>query len=148
MAEAPGIPEFVRERLREQQAVLRQNVAHPDADLLAAYIERSLSRRESARVFDHLASCQGCRQVVMLAQPEITQTDSARAVSAGHRLLGWSALRWAALAASFVLTIGVVVMNRALRHEELMRYSNEKPATPVSSTHGNAPQDTAEPQTP
>jgi hypothetical protein len=84
----------------------------------------------------------------MLAQPEITQTDSARAVSAGHRLLGWSALRWAALAASFVLTIGVVVMNRALRHEELMRYSNEKPATPVSSTDGNVPQNIAEPQTP
>src|SRR5215471_7318943 len=66
--------------------------AHPDADTLTAYVEKSLPATERQAVIAHLAVCGPCREVVVLSQPEIpelaTQTMLAPApVSPWRRLL-------------------------------------------------------------
>jgi type II secretory pathway component PulJ len=134
MAEAPRIPEFVRERLREQQAALRHGLEHPDADLLAAYSENLLSVGERSLVLNHLATCASCREVVMLAQSDIVDASSAVAATARPRLLRWGTLRWAALTACFALTIGLVLMERSLRQAKYahMPATSERPAAEMA----------------
>ena len=66
--------------------------AHPDADTLTAYVEKSLSATERQTVIAHLSVCEPCREVVVLSQPELaelaTQTVLAPApVSPWRRLL-------------------------------------------------------------
>jgi Putative zinc-finger len=41
--------------------------AHPPPDVLAAFMERTLSGRDKQRVTEHLARCTDCREVVFLA---------------------------------------------------------------------------------
>src|SRR4051812_36825264 len=111
MAEAPKIPHFMREVLRAQQAGLRSAGDHPDADLLAAFSENMLAQAERSSLINHLSSCEACREVVMLSQ---AADDTVKPVgSPAAPLFGWMSLRWASLAAVFVLTIGVVLMNRS-----------------------------------
>jgi hypothetical protein len=66
--------------------------AHPDADTLTAYVEKSLSATERQTVIAHLSVCEPCREVVVLSQSELpelaTQTVLAPApVSPWRRLL-------------------------------------------------------------
>jgi len=44
-----------------------KTATHPDADLLTAFAERSLTAREKEQVLGHLAVCATCRDVVALA---------------------------------------------------------------------------------
>ena len=37
--------------------------SHPDANLLAAFVEKSLTERERLQVLEHLAACADCREV-------------------------------------------------------------------------------------
>jgi photosynthesis system II assembly factor YCF48-like protein/putative zinc finger protein len=55
--------QFVRSRLESGQL---KSADHPDANLLLAFAERNLSRREHAAVLEHLANCFECREVVAL----------------------------------------------------------------------------------
>jgi hypothetical protein len=85
--------------------------AHPDADLLTAFAERSLSERERAQVLEHLAQCAVCREVVYLAQPELEEATPG--VSAAPiRWYSWRRLQWAALAASVSVVIALAVLVR------------------------------------
>ena len=43
--------------------------AHPEADVLAAYAENTLLKRERATVIAHLADCADCRESLALAFP-------------------------------------------------------------------------------
>jgi len=61
MAEMPYI---VRSRLARKSS---KYSAHPDANLLAAFAERSLLERERAAVMAHLLECADCRECVALA---------------------------------------------------------------------------------
>src|ERR1041385_2858989 len=66
--------------------------AHPDADTLTAYVEKSLSATERQAGIAHLSVCGPCREVVVLCQPELpglaTQTVlGAAPVSPWQRLL-------------------------------------------------------------
>src|ERR1700691_6281016 len=69
------VPKIVYDRLRAAQ--LRQafpddatpKPAHPDADLLTAFAEQSLTATERDGVLAHLALCDDCREVASLALP-------------------------------------------------------------------------------
>jgi len=47
------LPKIVQRRLR---AAAKPGI-HPDPDLLAAFVEKSLSDRERSQVLEHLADC-------------------------------------------------------------------------------------------
>lgn len=136
------IPKIVRERLAQQATAGRpvgvgqQTAAHPDANLLTAFAEQSLSVRERAQVLEHLASCAACRDVVSLALPLESETtrvlQPARAEQPWFR---WQTLRWGALAAS--LTIAAIAV---LQTPNLLR-SRMAVTRPISSDAERVEQD-------
>jgi hypothetical protein len=103
---------FLTSRLAQRQ--LRAGT-HPDADLLAAFREKTLGTLESSRVLAHLGICAECREVVALASAgaaEIAET----AHKTGRRL-GWWHLRWvAALAAACMVTLLVWLKTEAVNN--------------------------------
>ena len=50
--------------------------AHPDADMLTAYMEHALAPAESKTVVAHLAVCEPCREVVVLSQALMAQPET------------------------------------------------------------------------
>ncbi len=99
------VPQIVSERLKATNV----DVNHPDADLLTAFSERTLSAGERALVLAHLALCMECREVVALALPP---TDSVQEVARPSKAawFTWPVLRWGAVAAGVVLvgTFGII----------------------------------------
>jgi hypothetical protein len=95
-----NVPKIVTQRLGAQAIA----VDHPEAELLTAFAERSLSEKERSRVLEHLARCRDCREVVALAlpadQPVIEVVRPGRA-----SWLTWPRLRWALVAAG-VMVVG------------------------------------------
>lgn len=112
------LPKFVRQRLAHRAEhdsksapdALRGAV-HPDANLLSAFAERSLSESERMAVLGHLADCAECRELVSLAFPSEAQAapgEVAASTHAGGRWpvwLGWRTLRWGVLAASVAVVM-------------------------------------------
>src|ERR1051325_3531630 len=118
------LPKIVAQRL---QTVSRAK-AHPDANLLAAFAEKSLLPREQAQILEHLAGCADCREVVAHAQSEelLQQVAVVAAVPMASRHSTWfsgAVIRWAGLVACVVI-VGAVVISH-------MRF--EKAQTPVAS---------------
>jgi hypothetical protein len=74
--------DIVRSRLARKTP---ENSAHPDANLLAAFAERTLLERERAAVIAHLLECADCRECVALASgpAEAEPLVVAQGVSAG-----------------------------------------------------------------
>jgi hypothetical protein len=100
-----GVPNIVTRRLRSAADV----GVHPDPDLLAAFVERSLAQREQSEVIGHLARCAECREVVALSLPE--QPDAAALTSttpARPGWLSWPVLRWGA-AVACVVVVGAAI---------------------------------------
>jgi hypothetical protein len=99
------IPKIVGQRL---QAMAKLD-DHPDANLLGAFAEKSLGKRERIDVLEHLSQCTSCREMVALSAvgPEIAHA----AALAGSGWVSWPALRWAAVAAC-VVVVGAVVTLR------------------------------------
>jgi hypothetical protein len=96
------LPQIVREGLKRKQTETAGD--HPDANLLSAFAEHTLTGSERANVLEHLAHCSACREVVALASPELG--DEPKVVSAlpsGSRswwrspVIHWGALTAAAL---------------------------------------------------
>jgi Photosynthesis system II assembly factor YCF48 len=103
------LPKIVQRRL---QGTPKPGV-HPDADLLAAFAEKSLNDRERSLVLQHLGECADCRDVVSLAMPEIESTPSP--IAGGSSWLSWPALRWGALAACVVVVSAAVTLHYGRR---------------------------------
>jgi len=106
------LPKIVLDRLREDR--LQEDgvaEAHPEADLLTAFVEHSLADSERARVFEHLAQCTDCREIVTLALP-VTEVVAIATSSARIRnhWFNWPVLRWGIVAAGIiaVASIGMV----------------------------------------
>src|ERR1051326_6319342 len=106
--------------LRQRFRVRVDPQVHPDADLLSAYIEKGLARRERTQVVQHLAACRHCREIVALSLPDVAPQPRswfsrawqdvvyfwARAISS----LDWrSGLGWAAGMASMVAAVTLLV---------------------------------------
>ncbi|MGA9641262.1 MAG: zf-HC2 domain-containing protein [Terriglobales bacterium] len=156
------VPKIVHARLRAASCAGRdwpaqsevpggaETVAHPEANLLSAFAEQTLSAPEREDVLQHLALCTDCREVVLLALPALDAT-AAPAVAEGEVVAdalaentrgqkarrgwfgwpslawpnpGWAPLRWATLAAG--IAVAVLVMRPELQH--LL-----KPNAPVNS---------------
>lgn len=104
------IPKIVSQRLQAADGAR----VHPDADLITAFVEKSLGSRERVQVLEHLSRCAGCRDVLSLAA---TQPDMAGAVSVARKSAGWFSwpvLRWGA-AVACVMVVGAAV---TLRHRQ------------------------------
>lgn len=83
---------------------------HPEADLLAAFTEQSLSAGERERVLAHLAACADCREVVHLGLPPLEESQQVFAGSPQSKMFGWSRMRWGALAAGMAAVFTVAVL--------------------------------------
>ncbi|MGB8541092.1 MAG: YCF48-related protein [Candidatus Acidiferrales bacterium] len=126
------VPKIVLKRLQETAAV----GTHPDADLLAAFAERSLGETERARVMEHLARCGDCREVVTVAALPAKEAEAVNISVAPTRgsWFGWPVLRWVAVAAGIVAiaTVGIVQYRQREKSEILvssLTSSNETSAT-------------------
>jgi Putative zinc-finger len=117
------VPKIVKERL----ALIMQANAHPDANLLAAFAEKGLSRHERAKVLEHLSSCAECREVVSLGMPESTGDSSPSAIARRSSWMSWPMLRWGGVAAC------VIVVGAAVRLHYQQRTSMVSIETPQSA---------------
>ncbi len=99
------LPRIVRDRLREQASGRVE--LHPDADLLTAFCERTLTENERLQVMAHLALCADCRHAVALAVPP--ETMEAAHLHAEHKSHGYGWAHWFALAASVVVVAAAVM---------------------------------------
>ena len=134
------LPKIARDRLRANPPS-----EHPDADLLTAFAEQSLTERERSEIADHLARCAECREVVAVAVPEFEPAFADAAVAAVHartvsappiisaakmsatKRTTWlrsPVLRWSALAAC-VIVVGAAVLNYRKSSRETARYYSE-----------------------
>jgi len=143
-----GIPKIVLERLKgrvvagqdnRQSTVENRPFEHPDANLLTAFLERTLTERERTEVLNHLAGCAECREIAALTLP--TGAEAAEPASLPARS-AWSVrpvFRWGALAAA----LGAVVVVAVLRQHPGSRVqtaSNNAPATIVANAKEITPQ--------
>src|SRR5258708_1860864 len=102
-----GISNTLRQRLASRPAPQ----VHPEADMLAAYVEQALPAAERDQIVRHLADCAECREVAALSFPMQPDTQTAPRLPAG-RSLWWIGLRWASLAATVVIVAALAIKHR------------------------------------
>jgi hypothetical protein len=100
---------------------------HPDADLLTAFAEQALAKRERLHLLEHLAQCSECREIVSLGQPEIPEPQTSLELFS----LRSPILRWGALAACAVV-VGAVVTTWHLAQKNVQTRVTAK--APISDT--------------
>lgn len=98
------LPQIVRQRL----AALPPG-EHPDADVLAAFSERTLAAREREPMLAHLAVCADCREIVALSA---ASAGSGAAAPWWRAFLAPRALQWAGAAAVVALVAVALSVNR------------------------------------
>lgn len=135
------VPQIVAERLKAAAAV----GDHPDADVLTAFSERSLSQGERTSVIEHLARCTECRDVVALALPVLEPVEQAvRSPKSGW--MTWPVLRWGLIAAGVVAITSFGFLQ--YRHQDastMMAYNAPraeaaKTAEKVATSNSSAPE--------
>src|SRR4051794_7125203 len=106
---------------------------HPDADLLTAFAEQSLTKRERESVLSHLATCPTCREVVSLTMPALPASVQPQADPVKPLFWKWPVLRWGAVAASVVI-VAVAVSIGNLDHNRKVQQTAEvhSDAAPLS----------------
>jgi hypothetical protein len=151
------LPHIVLARLKAQDAAAKGSGApaavgavaarkHPDANLLAALAEDTLTGTERSQVLDHLSQCADCREVAALLLPveELVAVPARREAAsflrpaevlvaapapgapargaAARRRSPWPLLRWAAMTVALGGVATVVVLHPGLwrRHQELI----------------------------
>jgi len=117
------VPKIVLGRLRRTS----NPGNHPDADLLTAFAEQALAKRERLHVLEHLAQCSECREIVSLAQPEKVEPQTALKLFSPRSPI----LRWGALAAC-VVVVGAVVTTRHFAQKKVETFVTAK--APLSDT--------------
>lgn len=117
-----------------------QGGEHPDANLLAAFVEKALTERERTQVLNHLAQCAECREVAALTLPGEAEVVGAadRWVPVPHRTwrisIPWTALRWGAMAAVLGAVTIVVVLHPNMWKGRPEVSQATRPPVPVGST--------------
>lgn len=115
-----GLPKIALARLRANAQTAKtpahssgsagfQGAEHPDANLLAAFAEKSLTEQERKQLLNHLSLCADCREVAALIAPADTAMSVAALTAARRRWNPWPVLRWGALAA-VLGTVTVVLL--------------------------------------
>jgi hypothetical protein len=119
------VPKIVYDRLRTAElARVASGLSHPDPNLLTAFAEQTLLPEERQGVLEHLATCEDCREMVVLALPaEVVPLVPDAAEAEGDRTplpkpgkrwlnaFAWPSLRWAALAAGVIVTGSVLLLH-------------------------------------
>jgi hypothetical protein len=123
-----NVPKIVRERLRASTPA----VNHPDADVLTAFAERSLSDLERAGVFEHLSRCGDCRDIVALALPA-TEPVETPVSSATSGWLTWPVLRWGFVAAGVVAIASLGILQYQRRIQPAAMASKQTPHLEVAA---------------
>ena len=84
--------------------------SHPDADLLTAFAEHSLTARENEQVLAHLATCSDCRDTVALAGSQLVEPVPEPARKRGiweMPLFHWGAVAATAVVVVFAVSLGL-----------------------------------------
>jgi len=166
MTEVPKIvptivPPIVYDRLRAASSPERAlpertgpEQAHPDADLLTAFAEQSLSATERDGVLEHLALCGNCREVIALALPAAsiaaapvaTETEAVRATpilakdekrgGLASRVFAWPSLPWAALAAGVAVAASVLLLHPGKLNQATLPPANRPVVTTAQPIPG------------
>jgi len=102
------IPKIVGQRLQ----AMAEAGAHPDPNLLGAFVDRSLARDEQVHVLEHLSRCTSCREIVSLAAVQPGIADDVAVVPARTGWLSWPVLRWGAAVACVVVVGAVVTLHQ------------------------------------
>jgi Photosynthesis system II assembly factor YCF48/Putative zinc-finger len=118
------VPKIVRARLQRPEPLTAES--HPDADLLTAFAEQSVTGRERDGIMEHLARCGDCRDVVALALPATEAVAPAKSGSPGRT--GWfngnwfslPVLRWGLVAAGIITVTSVGVLQYQQRQEKML----------------------------
>jgi hypothetical protein len=99
-----SVPKIVQHRLRATS-----DEAHLEANLLSAFAEKSLDSTEETKVLRHLAQCSDCRQIAVLAQPEIEAVMEVNRLPAAPS--GFRGMRWVFWATAVLAVGGVLMLN-------------------------------------
>ncbi len=112
-----------------------QGGQHPDANLLSAFAEKTLTERERAQVLSHLARCADCREVIAFIVPaEVLTAEPVRA-TLGGRSIPWLVLRWGTMAA----VLGVLTVVAVMRPGVWNRRQEVSKLSPLPAPAGPAP---------
>jgi Photosynthesis system II assembly factor YCF48 len=84
---------------------------HPDPNLLSAFAEKSLAKREQVYLLGHLSVCADCREIMSLATVPPAIADATSKAPANPPWLSWPVLRWGA-AVACVLVVGAIITLR------------------------------------
>jgi hypothetical protein len=151
------IPKIVYDRLR---AALPEagslGAAHPDANMLTAFAEQALPAVESDGVLNHLALCQDCREILILALPAAddaassriaahTESDRAARISTKKHERSWltmltrPSMRWAALAAGVVVAASVLLVHPGKLNQPILPSVNQQAAGTTAAPASSSP---------
>ena len=126
-----GLPKIVLERLKTKPAAPGssggppnaagfQGLEHPDANFLAAFVEKTLTERERTQVLNHLAQCAECRELAALSLPGEVEVAQPVSSTARRWWSAWPTLRWGALAAALgAAAIVMVLHSYPLRRQKI-----------------------------
>src|SRR5581483_5507991 len=127
------LPKSVVERLK---AAGTSASVHPDADVINAFMERSLPERERAHLITHLATCDECREIIVRATPQV---EIARPTEPRKRWLGTRSLQWAAAMCTVLVAGGVLLLRDQPGKQELGQQTRVAVAEPSRATVTPAP---------
>jgi len=157
------VPKIVYDRLRaalpEHALPLRtgrgptHELAHPDANLLTAFAEQTLSPTEREGMLAHLALCGDCRDVIALALPAAdivaaliaAEGEAVRATAVPTKAernwlnatkFAWPSLRWAALAAGIAVVASVLLLRSGKLNQAIPPSVNPRVAITAPSASG------------
>jgi photosynthesis system II assembly factor YCF48-like protein/putative zinc finger protein len=110
---------------------------HPDANLLAAFEEKTLTAKERLRVTEHLAECAQCREQLALAfPPEAQAAQPASAAGRKPAWLAWPSVRWvpwAAALGSLLIVLTLFYHRRSQQPREVAMSQMQRPPAPAGA---------------
>lgn len=99
---------------------------HPEAEQLAALVERAISKEDRRSLLEHVAACRDCREILYLSLPDAAENQQILAYPRRRPRL---AIGWATLAASVVIVGSLVITNRdAFEHRPAIEPVASAPA--------------------
>jgi hypothetical protein len=122
-------------------------VPHPDADLLTAFAEHSLTAREQEQVLGHLAACASCRDVLALSGAPLMEAEPVPEPLRRRAFWEMPLFRWGAMAATAVVVVGAVtigVYDHQAIHPALMTKEEAPPVIGADRISSQPKLDSAE----
>ncbi len=101
------LPKVVQSQFKKGLRVSAES--HPDANLLAAFSEQSLTDSERTIVLAHISSCAECRDIIFLSAPEA----AAPAIQIRPASFWRPVLVWSGVAACVLIISGVALLRHA-----------------------------------